>query len=810
MNGLNQARRSANTRRNSGVSLTGRVSTATSSSSDAATSDDSHVKVAVRCRPMSEKEISDGHESIVEFESDKRIVVHDTSESPSDLLGTQSGERRNYSHVYDFDHVFDCNSTQKQVYDQVCRPIVQSVLEGYNGTIFAYGQTGTGKTYTMEGLGRRKLSTSDANTKRKRSVSSERQTSSAKSSEQMQYKQFPSTIEPSTDRQQSTEETAGIIPRTFQQIFDHIARNTKTQFLIRASYLEIYQEEIRDLLRKDKNTKLELHERTDIGVYVKDLTSFVCKSITEIERVMRVGNQNRIVGATDMNEHSSRSHAIFMITVEQQSTVNDAHQAVNGSNQTQAVANKVNKDRVIRVGKLNLVDLAGSERQRKTNSFGQRQRESIKINLSLSALGNVINSLMKIHSDKQQSCKSAGGTTKSITQQHTPYRDSKLTRLLQDSLGGNAKTLMIASIGPASYNYDETINTLNYASLARCIRNRPRLNEDPKDALLRELQREIDSLRSKLSRKDGTTNNHSAINDRQVLPSSGLPASVVKSKEENQLIERELLELKQKLASLEGKLLNGDKIGIGATNLDPNVLKGLTHVQELELERRRKELASQAGRERAIRDELERREEAELLAKKSFNSIQQEVDAKRRLIRQILLKVRTLRDEIDETQRAYRLELDDLDQLQYVLQKELKLKCLIMDNFIPNSHVDQLLPRVMYDEHRNICSIEPIELPIGCCLLGDIGESYSDYWHPTYDSIRPRSEFERIGEAVDPSNIRHKYEELIEPSLELPKQKLCRRLRQTDEPSSAQDLETTRLQAMIDSALNQREPDIVI
>ncbi|KAJ7370615.1 Kinesin-like protein kif3b [Desmophyllum pertusum] len=186
----------------------------------------------------------------------------------------------------------------------------------------------------------------------------------------------------------------GVIPNSFEHIFTHIARTENQQYLVRASYLEIYQEDIRDLLSKDQGKRLELKERPDTGVYVKDLQSFVCKSVKEIEHVMNVGNQNRAVGSTNMNEHSSRSHAIFIVTIECSESGADGESH-------------------IRVGKLNMVDLAGSERQSKTGATGERLKEATKINLSLSALGNVISALVD------------GKST------HVPYRDSKLTRLLQ-------------------------------------------------------------------------------------------------------------------------------------------------------------------------------------------------------------------------------------------------------------------------------------------------------------------------------------------------------------------------------------------
>merc|ERR1719282_306442 len=176
-----------------------------------------------------------------------------------------------------------------------------------------------------------------------------------------------------------------------------------------------------------------------------------------MQQVLTAGLANRSVGATNMNAESSRSHSLFMITIESLGADGDSH---------------------IRVGKLNMVDLAGSERQGKTGATGDRLREATKINLSLSALGNVISALVD-------------GKSK-----HIPYRDSKLTRLLQDSLGGNTKTMMVACLSPADNNYEETISTLRYANRAKNIKNKPKINEDPKDAMLREYAEEIEKLRA--------------------------------------------------------------------------------------------------------------------------------------------------------------------------------------------------------------------------------------------------------------------------------------------------------------------------
>lgn len=256
-------------------------------------------------------------------------------------------------------------------------------------------------------------------------------------------------------------ELRGVIPTSFEQIFEAVKLSTEMEFLIRCSYLEIYNEEIRDLLGEDPKLKCELKEDPTKGVYVKGLTDVVVDCEQTMKRIMDRGQSNRTVGATLMNQESSRSHSIFTIVVE-----------MNQRDQT-------GKDH-FRAGKLNLVDLAGSERSDKTGATGDRLREGCKINLSLSALGNVISALVD-------------GKSKYI-----PYRDSKLTRLLQDSLGGNTKTLMVAAISPADYNYDETLSTLRYANRAKNIKNKPKINEDPKDAMLREYKSEIERLRQLL------------------------------------------------------------------------------------------------------------------------------------------------------------------------------------------------------------------------------------------------------------------------------------------------------------------------
>uniref|UniRef100_A0A8B9BYI1 Kinesin-like protein KIF17 n=1 Tax=Anser brachyrhynchus TaxID=132585 RepID=A0A8B9BYI1_9AVES len=308
----------------------------------------------------------------------------------------------------------------EQIYNEVAYPLVEGVTEGYNGTIFAYGQTGSGKSFTMQGV-----------------------------------------VDPSTEK--------GIIPRAFEHIFESIQCAENTKFLVRASYLEIYNEDVRDLLGADTKQKLELKEHPEKGVYVKGLSLHAVHSVVQCERIMETGWRNRAVGYTLMNKDSSRSHSIFTIHMEI-CTVDEGGQDH------------------LRAAKLNLVDLAGSERQSKTGATGERLKEATKINLSLSALGNVISALV------DGRCK------------HIPYRDSKLTRLLQDSLGGNTKTLMVACLSPADNNYDESLSTLRYANRAKNIKNKPCINEDPKDALLREYQEEIKKLKAILAEQMNVNN----------------------------------------------------------------------------------------------------------------------------------------------------------------------------------------------------------------------------------------------------------------------------------------------------------------
>jgi kinesin family protein 3/17 len=359
------------------------------------------VKVCLRVRPISTREVQDGDDEIVTVDSSRGEIHLRNPEDPKKPL------------VFTFDNVFGKDATQQGIFDTVAKPIIDSLLSGFNCTIFAYGQTGTGKTYTMDG------------------------------------------IEGKPDK-------AGIIPRSFGQIFAAI-RNAPatTDYLVRASMYELYNEELIDSFAKgDKREKLEIHEDPKSGFYVKNLTILNIKEEKELLELLTTGKSTRKVRATAMNDYSSRSHSIFTIVVESSETDADG--------QTH-----------FRIGKLNLVDLAGSEKQKQTKTSDEGLKEGININLSLTTLGNVINLLVK-------------GSP------HIPYRNSKLTKLLSDSLGGNSKTLMFANVGPARSNYAESLQAIKYASRAKMIQNKPKVNEDAKDALLRQKQEELKALKEQI------------------------------------------------------------------------------------------------------------------------------------------------------------------------------------------------------------------------------------------------------------------------------------------------------------------------
>ncbi|GMF15758.1 unnamed protein product [Phytophthora lilii] len=598
---------------------------------------DECVRVMVRIRPMSGKEVQDGRQEVTTANFDRAEVsivnpVAASSEPPKSFT---------------FDAAFGAQSTQQQVYDTAATEIVEAVMEGYNGTIFAYGQTGAGKSHTMEGYGD--------------------------------------------------------------------------------------QPEIRDLLSKDPKNALDLKENADSGVYVKGLTAQVVKDAAEIDHVMQTGKKNRSVGATLMNQTSSRSHSIFTIVVECLS---------------EGSAGGDGKDHVC-VGKLNLVDLAGSERQSKTGATGDRLQEANKINLSLSALGNVISALVD-------------GKSK-----HIPYRDSKLTRLLQDSLGGNTKTVMIANCGPADYNYEETLTTLRYASRAKNIKNKPKINEDPKDAMIREFQEEIEALKAKLlaiekQASEGVSSADGSVGGGEGAATSAAPVEIVevekivekiviekgisieeaqaiaekaqrekeemlqktrddlalaaKDKAQAELNKREL-ELKlererqqaeelaaqqkallDRLAATQAKVLIGGEMMTKAAQ------------QEDELRRTKLELEERKRQELKLARELAEQEESNLMREEKYQSLQEEAEAKARKLKKVYTKVKEVLGDVKAMEKVHSREREDLLDTIRQLTAQLKLKSLVLDYFMPPAAVAMLEARARWNDEEDDFTLDRLEL----------------------------------------------------------------------------------------------------
>ena len=570
------------------------------------------IKVVFRVRPLNSTEKQNGCKiATVAHEKDGVIEIRN-------LLSDGECES---SKTFAFDAVFSDESTQRHIYDVCAAPVVQSVLEGYNGTIFAYGQTGAGKTHTMEGIN-----------------------------------------EPDSLK--------GIIPNAFEHIFDHIALNgSNDKYLVRASYFEIYKEEIRDLLSQSPH-RLELKETESGAVYVKDLTDVVVKSVSDIDRVLQKGKKYRSVGATLMNAGSSRSHAIFSIVVECCSTDG--------------------KDEHIRVGKLNLVDLAGSERQSKTGATGERLKEATKINLSLSALGNVISALVDGKSN------------------HIPYRDSKLTRILQDSLGGNTKTVMCANAGPADYNYDESLSTLRYANRAKNIQNRPVINDDPKDAKLREYQEEIIRLRNMLSQMPVSNNGTMAASDadRETLlkecrsmANKENEAMIAKAGAEMQKLRLDHDKTAEERASLQRKLDDETKARIDTENQRLELQKQLRRMeaelitggdiannaakQEAALRIANQELIAKKESELALTRKMNEQEDEKLHLEEKYSSLSEEVSSKTKKLKKVWSKYQQAKVDIEDLEHEFMTEKNEmLDSIRH-LTKQLKLKDFIIHNFIP-------------------------------------------------------------------------------------------------------------------------------
>lgn len=440
--------------------------------------------------------------------------------------------------------------------------------------------------------------------------------------------------------------------------------------------MEIYNEEVRDLLGKELNKSLEVKERSDIGVFVKDLSGYVVHNADDLDNIMKLGNKNRAVGSTLVNIVSSRSHAIFSITIESSVTDDEGEQHV-------------------KMGKLQLVDLAGSERQSKTQASGIRLKEATKINLSLSVLGNVISALV----DGKSS--------------HIPYRNSKLTRLLQDSLGGNSKTVMCATISAADSNYVETISTLRYAGRAKSIQNRTHVNEEPKDALLRHFQEEIEDLKRQLEEGvfqenacddiDGTEedddddieieeNEKEKVEKKEKQRKSKAKKDEInkeKTEAEKELLEKKAMEtekalklaqteqdsIRAKLQSLENKILSGGE----------NLLEKAFQQEQL-LEKSIAELDATNKKEQELQSHLQKIEAERIDIEERYTSLQDECVGKTKKLQKVMQMLMSLKSELADQQQEQQREKEGIYEGIRNLSRELALCELVIKSYIPKEY----------------------------------------------------------------------------------------------------------------------------
>ncbi|XP_053354018.1 kinesin-like protein KIF1A isoform X7 [Clarias gariepinus] len=379
------------------------------------------VKVAVRVRPFNSREMSKESKCIIQMSGNTTTIIN--PKAPKETKSF-SFDYSYWSHTTPEDINY---ASQQQVYNDIGEEMLLHAFEGYNVCIFAYGQTGAGKSYTMMG--------------------------------------------------KQEKDQQGIIPQLCEDLFTKINdsnTDNSMSYSVEVSYMEIYCERVRDLLNPKNKGNLRVREHPLLGPYVEDLSKLAVMSYNDIQDLMDSGNKARTVAATNMNETSSRSHAVFNIIFTQR----------RHDSETDNTSEKVSK--------ISLVDLAGSERADSTGAKGTRLKEGANINKSLTTLGKVISALAEVDSGSNKNKK------KKKVESFIPYRDSVLTWLLRENLGGNSRTAMVAALSPADINYDETLSTLRYADRAKQIRCNAVINEDPNNRLVRELKDEVSRLKELL------------------------------------------------------------------------------------------------------------------------------------------------------------------------------------------------------------------------------------------------------------------------------------------------------------------------
>ncbi|KAH0571631.1 Kinesin-like protein [Spironucleus salmonicida] len=583
---------------------------------------DDTVKVVIRCRPFNQKEANEGASNVIE-----------TNNELAQIKITPPANIQKQARSFTFDAVYGTESKNIDIFNISFRPLVSQVLEGYNACIFAYGQTGSGKTFTMSGVS----------------------------------------------------ENPGCIPNSFQYLFDTMSTIPNTEFLVSASFIEIYNEEVRDLMTG--KAKLAVRENPKKGIYIEGLKSFPVKSEKEIIQIMDQGTSHRTVAATKMNATSSRSHSIFMVRVERLETISDKE--------------------TVRCGKLNLVDLAGSERQGKTGAEGKRLQEANSINLSLSTLGIVIQKLVQ-------------------NSPHIPYRDSILTRLLQESLGGNSKTLMVANLNPASTNYEETLSTLRYADQAKKITNKAVINEDPKDAqirimrdriaeltkaiqeassgeMTREKSKKVKNLFKKIQQIKEGVDNCDEVEEivEEIIEIEGDTEQLEKlnqlqrqkeslenltPSDDQQLSKEDLIKLKEELLSIKSEIVSSDNL----------------ETQQRETERKLREarakIAERKERENIIQRELQKRQEQSQKTIQNTFTQEQQIEELKRQIEGKKTEIRQIEQDIDDEKMQNSAKIDEIVEQRRRFDQESSLFKQIATLLIPPFHFKKISAMITYDD----------------------------------------------------------------------------------------------------------------
>ncbi|CAM6061067.1 unnamed protein product [Sphagnum tenellum] len=497
------------------------------------------------------------------------------------------------------DRVFGSDATTLEIYEAHTKDIIGSAVQGFNGTVFAYGQTSSGKTYTMRG----------------------------------------SPQEP------------GIIPLAVHEVFRNIQAVKTREFLLRVSYMEIYNEEINDLLAPEAQ-KLQIHENVERGIYVAGLREEIVVSPEQVLELMEFGENHRHVGETNMNVYSSRSHTIFRMVIESRDRSQDDPCGNNSLQVSDAV----------RVSVLNLVDLAGSERVAKSGAEGARLKEGTHINKSLMTLGTVINKL-------SEGIQKQGG--------HVPYRDSKLTRILQPALGGNAKTAIICNVTPALVHTDETKGTLYFASRANRVTNCAQVNEIMTDAaLLKRQKKEIEELRTKLQESHSEHWEEEILHLRNALLKTELDRErmaleLQEEKKAQAERERRLREQEQKIENLSTMVINS---AVDDRDFDKRSKKELLLLRDKEfqvLEHNLKDLEAKAfaSTEDVERHSLEQR------VKVLEQALQEAATEKAHMIQKgetMQVTIQVLEGERDALIETSKQAQADMDRLQGKRRQELK------------------------------------------------------------------------------------------------------------------------------------------